>query len=443
MWDPVRLSKQRQICSDWKKAGGVGSLEAVTGFGKTNVAMLLLEEMNKNHPERTGLVVVPTIVLKEQWEKEFKERKIKNATALVINSAVKEFRDINLLILDEMHRYAAETFQNIFKVVQYNFILGLTATMERQDGKHQLLKARCPIVATVTMKEAKKYGWVSDYRVFALGIELPEDELKAYEKLNKQFGRYFGMFGHDFKLAMSCLSDPNARHRAALERSTPLHTVTEQDVRVDAIRFSRAMHGRKKFINEHVIKLWYAKKVSDKFSKSSMLVFSETTDFADQLAEMIGDKAAPYHSGMGKKQQREVLKRFKDKRTKLKVLTTARALDEGFNVEGIDFAIICSGNSTARQAIQRIGRSIRFKKGKQAIVVNLFIKNTQDERWTTSRLSKIPNVVWINSLEEIDYEQFENEPELDDSARENRPVFQTQDGTDDVPLEIRYNSQGK
>jgi len=406
MLDLIRTARQHQIGDKWKANGAKGSLQAVTGFGKTNVAMLLIEDMNLRYPDRTTLVVVPTIVLKEQWEVEIKERKIKHVEVLVINTAIKHLKIVNLLVLDELHRYAAETFKNVFKVIQYDFILGLTATLSRSDGKHELLKTFCPLIDTVSMAEARKNGWVSEYVVFALGITLPPEELAAYTRVNKKFGRYFGMFGHDFKKAMACLSDPNVRHQVALENNWE-----PREVHVNAIQFSRAMHERKKFVNEHHMKLWYGKQISDKFPKANMLVFAETTDFADQLAIMIGDKCAPFHSKIKKKERTATLKSFKDRRTKLKILSTARALDEGFNVEGIDFAVICSGNSTARQAIQRIGRSIRFKEGKQAHIVNLYLKDTQDEKWTRKRLASIPNVVWIDTLEEIDYEVFEERSE--------------------------------
>ena len=98
--DPIRLKKQQEICSAWIQAGARGTLQAVTGFGKTNVGMLLMESQNARHPDRTTKVVVPTLVLKAQWEEEIAQRKIKNATVQVINTAIKSIYNVNLLILD-------------------------------------------------------------------------------------------------------------------------------------------------------------------------------------------------------------------------------------------------------------------------------------------------------------------------------------------------------
>ena len=426
--DPIRLKKQQEICSAWIQAGARGTLQAVTGFGKTNVGMLLMESQNARHPDRTTKVVVPTLVLKAQWEEEIAQRKIKNATVQVINTAIKSIDKVNLLILDELHRYAADTFKNVFKAVQYDFLLGLTATLARSDGRHELLKAYAPIIATVGMKEARANGWISEYMVFSLGIPLPPTEKAAYDGMNKQFNRFFAQFGHDFNLAMSCLSDPLARRRVALENGWE-----DREVQIAAVNFSRYLHKRKKFVNTHPMKLWYAKQIVEKFPSANMLIFSETTDFADEMAKMIGeDICAPFHSKITKKNLNDTLNRFKDKRTKLRILSTARALDEGFNVEGIDFAIICSGNSTARQAIQRIGRSIRFKEGKRAHIVNLFIEETQDEKWTQSRLESIPNVHWIKDVEEIDYEYIEERDAEPEETRVNIELDNCEGDSDEI-----------
>lgn len=95
---------------------------------------------------------------------------------------------------------------------------------------------------------------------------------------------------------------------------------------------------------------------------------------------------------------------FKDKTTKVRIISTARALDEGFDIEGIELGLIASGSATERQQIQRLGRSIRFVEGKIALIINLYLKGTQDEQWAKKRQANTPNVHWITSIDEISYE---------------------------------------
>jgi len=85
----------------------------------------------------------------------------------------------------------------------------------------------------------------------------------------------------------------------------------------------------------------------------------------------------------------------------VQVLCTAKALDEGFNVENIECAIICSASSKRRQMVQRMGRSLRFVKNKTAKILNIYIKNTQDETWLRKRQKGDTNIRWISDINQI------------------------------------------
>ena len=100
----------------WSLASFRGIAQYPTGFGKTYTAIRAIAGMVKRKGISSVVVVVPTITLKKQWETELKKHKIKIADVYVINSAVKLHHDCDLLILDEVHRYAAETFKEIFNI---------------------------------------------------------------------------------------------------------------------------------------------------------------------------------------------------------------------------------------------------------------------------------------------------------------------------------------
>jgi len=60
-----RDKRQEEIVQRWKDSSYSGILVAATGFGKTRVALLGIKSFKD---EIKVLVVVPTIVLKQQWE---------------------------------------------------------------------------------------------------------------------------------------------------------------------------------------------------------------------------------------------------------------------------------------------------------------------------------------------------------------------------------------
>ena len=394
--DQNKLKRQKQVISKWKAHKAKGTLEAVTGFGKTFVAILVIQEMNLNKPERTARVIVPTNYLRKQWEGLINEFKLKNVEVLVINTAVKQNITCDLLILDEVHNYVSRTFKTIFRVIKYKFILGLTATMERADNRHILLESYCPIIDTINMDEALRHKYVSDFRVFNLGITMNKADAAEYKRIGTKFGKFFSMFGHDFDTAMRCLSD-----KAYCALYAKNMGWTPEETFVFALNFNRNMQARKKFLYYASSKLDAAEEIIKTFNVPA-ITFSESTDFSDLLTERLPKQCVSYHSKLGVKKKREALKSFKDGRTTVNTINTAKALDEGFDIAGIMMALICSGTSSQRQDLQRTGRAIRFSKGKLGMIINLYIKDTQDYKWLLKRQQKTRNIIFVESIAEIE-----------------------------------------
>ena len=132
--------ERQEICiQKWKSTNGKATIEAGTGFGKTVVGLKIISRLVERKPNLDVIIVVPTITLKEQWESKLGGL-LNNCTVLVINTVIKEVNNCDLLIIDEIHRVFADTFKEVFKCVGYKYILGLTATVERLDGKHLLIQ---------------------------------------------------------------------------------------------------------------------------------------------------------------------------------------------------------------------------------------------------------------------------------------------------------------
>ena len=93
----------------------------------------------------------------------------------------------------EAHRVPADTFAEVFKTIKYKFILGLTATFERLDGKHELLNKYCPVIDEISLAEAQFQGWISDYKEYQVILEV--DDIETYKEFNRQFQADFEFFG--------------------------------------------------------------------------------------------------------------------------------------------------------------------------------------------------------------------------------------------------------
>ena len=384
-----RTERQLEIVQKFADNKGRGTLLAATGFGKTFTAVMVILRMIKSRPKCKIIVVVPTINLKNQWAKELKRYKAhKNCEVLVINTAYKTEATCDLLICDEIHAYGAEQFIKVFDKIKYEYIFGLTATIERSDGMHEILLEYAPVIDEVPIDECHANGWVSDYLVYNLAVPMYDDEQEAYDKANKKFRYAAGRLGFggssSFNNAKSLLRDKSA---------------APEQRQVAAIYYN-SMRERGDICKNSQAKIPVIKQLLEKFDDRKALLFSASTKFADDVQEELGDVCLSFHSKRTKKEQVEILKKFKDGRTKQRVISSVKALNAGFDVPDCSLGIVAAGNSKKLDNIQRTGRIIRYVPGKTAIIINLYAPNTQEVSWLNKR-QEGQTVTWVDSIDEI------------------------------------------
>jgi len=166
--------------------------------------------------------------------------------------------------------------------------------------------------------------------------------------------------------------------------------------------FLRLVNQRKSILHNAHNKIKITKEILELFPDRKSIVFCENIIFANQLDNILGNTSVIYHSNLTTKQKKEAIANFKDNRTKSKTIISCRGLDAGVDITGLNLGICAAGSSKTLQSIQRLGRSIRLNKDNTiAYYFNLYIKDTQEEKWLDSRCYNIPNVEWITSLKEI------------------------------------------
>jgi superfamily II DNA or RNA helicase len=73
------------------------------------------------------------------------------------------------------------------------------------------------------------------------------------------------------------------------------------------------------------------------------------------------------------------------KNNKYNVMLASKVLDEGVNLPKLDMAIIMAGDSTEKQTVQRVGRVLRKKKDKLSTLIQIYCRNTFEERNSNER----------------------------------------------------------
>ena len=156
----TRSERQALVIEKWKQAKCTGSVVGCTGFGKTKTALDAIERVLNKNPEVKVSIIVPTKILQDQWRDKLDERGlIYNIQVLVLNTAARHKFDCDFLVIDEIHRSASSQMCKVFENCSPTFILGLTATYERLDGREKIvLDKYCPVFDTIKLEEAEANG---------------------------------------------------------------------------------------------------------------------------------------------------------------------------------------------------------------------------------------------------------------------------------------------
>lgn len=369
--------RQDEAKIKWIKNKCCGTFNFATGFGKTVTALKCIKAVLNKYPTFKVLIVVPTDNLKSQWESILLNNNLENnAVVSVINSVIKKIWEVDILVLDECHKYLSRTFVQVFKVVKYKLILGLTATFERLDGKHVILNKYCPVIDKISIEEAVKNHWLSNYTEYQVLIDV--DDIEDYFNYNYHFTEHFEFFSFSFPTAMSCIGPKSYIFRNKLRDSMCSNPEDRAKmgklILYHSVQFNKYLQKRKSFINNHPKKIEIARKIINARINKKIITISNSIKMAESI------KIGKVYSSKNKKKEAEnILEEFN--KCTSGVINSSKKLIEGADIDGLSVAIILGLNSSLTRSVQSNGRVIRYSPGKKAEIFNIVINNTVETRW--------------------------------------------------------------
>lgn len=363
-----RTERQKLSIKRWIDSGGRSVIQAATGYGKTRCAITLVRAFLKRNPNLVVLVAVPTEVLKEQWIRELAKNQLFSVCKVeIFNTIIKNTYLVDLLIVDECHLSASESFLHMYEQVSYKYLLGLTATWERLDGREKYLEKYMSICDTITLNDALKNGWVSQFRNYKVLLDV---DLSEYYELNRKFQSIFSIFSHDFKLIMSLVKNPRKAKIWAKNNG-----YDEKKIRGFLASFMRLLKQRKDFVMSHKKKFEVANKILDARLNKKTVLFTATV----KDAELFKNRGYICHSQRKKNENRKIVEEFNNINTGL--IVSPRTLIQGVDIKGLSVGIALTCNSSQITCLQSRGRVIRFEEGKVAEFFTLVIANSVEEVW--------------------------------------------------------------
>lgn len=412
---------QREARDAWLAAGGRGTIKVVTGAGKTLVALAIAEAIQEDDPQLRVAVVVPTIVLMDQWVDTLRERSNLPAHTIgrlggghadgfegdirvlvaVLASARKELPDVVsraqvgdhlLFIADECHRAGAPEMSAVLRT-RRRFSLGLSATPERDEdagsadafSTSTLGSELGNIVYEMSFAQAVRFGVLPPFDVYHYGISLTSDEAKRYEALSRSI--------NDARKELVS-SSPSARAASGGDKlmawARNVSARGTSQVAGVATRFVNDTTRRKQLLYRAVNRVHATKTLVQEAIGSRpdarIILFHESIDEVVRLfGELYADgiPVVMEHSDLPGELRDASLDLFR--LGVAQVIVSAKSLIEGFNVPEADLGIVVASSSSARQRIQSIGRVLRKFRSrsgeeKASRICVLYVRDSVDDR---------------------------------------------------------------
>lgn len=390
--------------------GGRGTLEVVTGGGKTLIALTCAARLSEENPNLKVVVVVPTQALARQWADSItryttiarnqvgilgagRRDSLDGKTALVavLNTAARALPEITrthdpvLLIVDEAHRAGAPKYSKVLDSPA-RYRLGLSATPDREeigeDGEplaydEQVVGQKVGrVVFSFGLRDARLAGWLPNYTLSHHAVSLTSAERVRYDTLSRQVD--------DARDAIRGLGGDPLRARSLARRNDDLGEAARRWVSVTGQRKDLLYRA----VERHRVAADLVAAAFDRARDATpprVILFHERVREAeslrDELARRLPDvDVALEHSGLPERARREALSRFASGASP--VLVSVKSLIEGIDVPEADTGISVASAASVRQRIQSLGRVLRRSSenpDKEARMHLLYVDDSVDD----------------------------------------------------------------
>lgn len=409
---------QTEALNAWTGAGRRGVVVLPTGAGKTFLALLAIKLTG-----RSSLICVPTLDLMHQWyanlEAAFQNQKIgllgggsRDFLEITVATYDSSFRAMEnegqrwgLIVFDECHHLPGELFRQIAEYSIAPYRLGLTATLERGDGKHRDLETLIGPTVYSARPEDLKGGALADHEVRRVQVELDILERGRYQQALETRDAYLkdkkiflGSLDGWRRFVMTSASSPAGRKAMLAHR----------ELRKLALATGAKIRALDKLLIEH--------------TDDRILIFTDDNAAVYEVSSKLLIPAITHQTPV--KERHAILEKFKS--GEYPVVVTSRVLNEGVDVPEANIAIVLSGTGSTREHVQRLGRILRPRVGKFAILYEVVSRDTVEEGISRRRKGEAYRTDGTGASYKPEPEPLK--PRLNSSPFDFAPV-----GADDLP----------
>ena len=338
-----------------------GLVVAATGTGKTYLAALDIKNYflkSSKEPKvlfvahreellENGMIVLENIlkINKNNFGKCFagindKDKNIIFASIQSLRTEYINFKQnyFDYIVIDEFHHASADSYVKIINYFEPKFLLGLTATPERMDGKNILALCNYNLIGEIGLKKAMEQDLIAPFHYFGVN-----DYTINYESITYKYGKY-----DEIELTENL--NQNKRTEYILEQINKFGFCGNY---LNCIAFCENIEHAN-FMNKEFIKADYKSKVLTSKTKTT--------------------------------ERSKILSDFKNK--KIQILCVVDILNEGVDIPSINLLLFLRPTLSSTIFIQQIGRGLRKYENKDFVTIIDFIGNHKKDYLITKIFSE-------------------------------------------------------
>jgi superfamily II DNA or RNA helicase len=367
---------QTEALEAWRGAQGRGVIVLPTGAGKTWLACLAIEDRR-----RSAIVLAPTLDLVRQWYDVLRttfgtavgvigggEYDVQPLTVSTYDSAYLHMEHLGdrfgLAVFDECHHLPGAAYALAARAAVAPFRLGLTATLERADGRHADLDDLVgPVVYRKDIVDLSG-AYLSNYETVRLTVDLSPEDRAAYEAERAIYRDFVASNGIR-------MSSPSGWSDFVIRSS-----------RSDAGRRAMQAYRRQREIAFAApAKLDYLALLLDRHRADRVLLFTQDNATAYQIARRFLVPVITHETKV--RERSEILAGLAE--GAYGAVVTSKVLNEGVDIPSANVAVVISGSASVREHVQRLGRILRPQDGKHAVLYELVTAGTSETSTSARR----------------------------------------------------------
>jgi superfamily II DNA or RNA helicase len=366
---------QAEALAAWQAQRSRGLVVLPTGAGKSQVACMAIDAKR-----RATLVIAPTLDLVRQWFDLLRttfaapvgvigggEYRVEPLTVTTYDSAYLHIEHLGarfgLLVFDECHHLPGDAYGMAARLSLAPFRLGLSATPERADGRDaELAELIGPVVYRKDIVDLAG-DYLADYDTERVAVELSPAERREYDAERAIYRGFVEANGIR-------MSSPAGWTEFIMRSSRS----------VEGRRAMQAYRRQRELSFCAPAKLDYVAHLLDRHRGDRTILFTQDNATCYAVSRRFLIPAITHQTKV--RERSEILARFSE--GSYGAVVTSKVLNEGVDIPEANVAIVISGSGSVREHVQRLGRILRKRDGKRALLYELVTADTS-EAFTSDR----------------------------------------------------------